>query len=135
MIGQRYLTINEQEKAVHDYSAHLQDLEVSLSILDADTRAARFLLALSYVAQDLVSAEYKLIIAENIVDVTFADLMSQVTPDCKSADSRRAWIHRQPEYMESVEKYAKAKSQCDYLKRLYSLFENSHVYNRCKAKI
>ena len=118
---------------MRDYTPYLQDLEVSLSVMDADVRAARFLLALSYVAQDLVSAEHKLILTDNLVEVTFADLMSKVPDDCKTADTKKAWIHRQPEYMESVEKYARAKSQADYLKRLNALFDSAHVYNRQKA--
>ena len=92
-------------------------------------------MALSYVAQDLVVAEHKVIITETLVDVTFAELMGKVSVDCKSADARKAWVHRQPEYLESVEKYAKAKSQADYLKRLDKLFSESHIYNRGKARV
>jgi hypothetical protein len=118
---------------MRDYTEFLNDLEVSMSFKDAELRASRFLLALSYVAQDMVVAEHKLIMKENLVDITFSSLMSTVPLEFKSADARKAWVQRQPEYLKSVEEYAKAKSQADYLRRLDRLFDSAHVYNRQKA--
>lgn len=117
------------------YQEYLDDLSYSNSILESEKRAHRFLVAMGLVAEDLHQCEQNNIIQGTLVDITFAHLMEKV-PDShgKSADSRKAWVQRQDDYVTSIRESATAKADYEYLRRILKVFEEAHTLNRQKAR-
>lgn len=117
------------------YQDYLNELSYNASPLEAEKRAHRFLVAMGLVAEDLHRCEQENIIQENLVDITFAHLMEKVPESqAKSADSRKAWVQRQNDYVTCIRDSAEAKANYEYLRRILKVFEEAHTLNRQKAR-
>lgn len=119
----------------------MRDYEEFLNLLDGDDvspiessrRASRFLVAMSFVAHDLVSAEYKTALADDAHDNEKAELLITSPDSLKNAAMREAHVIRAQTRKEKYDIYIKYKTQQDYLKRLFSIFQEAHQFFRQKG--
>jgi hypothetical protein len=118
-----------------DYAKFTEMLDFDPSLVTAEKRAFAFLQAQALVAQELHEVEHNVMLKENMVDVIFSQLSHNI-PDqfAKSADSRKAWVQSQNEHIEAVASWAQEKANQDFLKRMYSIFNDAHLLNRQMTK-
>lgn len=101
--------------------------------IEASRRASRFLVAMSFTAHELISAEYKTALADDAHDNEKAELLITCPDNLKNAAMRDAHVTRSSSRKEKFDIYAKYKSQENYLKRLFDIFEEAHQFYRQKG--
>jgi hypothetical protein len=119
---------------MRNYSEFLDLLDGDdVSPIESARRASLFLVAMSFIAHDLLLAEYKTALADDAHDNEKAELLITAPDSLKNAPMREAHVIRSPSRKEKYEIYIKYKSQQDYLKRLFSLFQEAHQFFRQKG--
>lgn len=119
---------------MRDYSEFLDLLDGDdVGPIDASRRASKFLVAMSFTAHDLVSAEYKTALADDAHDNEKAELLITAPDNLKNAPMREAYVRRSTTRKEKYDIYIKYKSQLDYLKRLFIIFQEAHQFYRQKG--
>lgn len=117
------------------YEPYLQLLDFrDVTPLDAERIAEKCFHAQAWLVKDIATAEYKELIYDDARDIAEGELMISVPSEFTNADTRKAWVTTRPTRKESFDKYAKAKTSVEYLKRLLRLFEQAQYYYAGKAR-
>jgi hypothetical protein len=117
------------------YEEYLQLLDFrDVGPLEAERIAEKCFQAQSWLVRDLATAEYKELLVGDSLDTVKSELMTTVPSEFTNVETRKAWVNTRPSRKEAFEKYAKAKTSAEYLKRLLRLFENAQNYYGRKAQ-
>lgn len=120
---------------ISKYEPYLSMLEFhDVNPLEAERLAEKCFHAQSWLVKDLASAEYKELLVGDNEEVVKAELLLTVPSEFTNAPSREAWVVTRPARKEISEKYMRAKTSVEYLKRLLKLFENAQNYYGRKAQ-
>ena len=120
---------------MRDYSEFLDLLDGNdVNPLEAARRASRFLVALSYISRDLLLLEYKTALADDAHDIEKAEVLISAPDSLKNAAMRDAYVIRSTTRREKYNSYLKSKSEQEYTKRLFILFQKAHDFYAQRAR-
>ena len=121
---------------MRDYQEFLDLLDGDdVAPIEASKRASRFLVAMSFVAHELVTSEYRTAIADDNHDIEKAEQLITCPDTLKNAAMRDAHVQRSPARRQRYETYLNAKARQDYLRRILEIFREAHQFFRQKGRV
>lgn len=120
---------------MRDYSEFLDLLDGNdVNPIEAANRASRFLVAMSYISRDLLILEYKTALADDAHDIEKAETLISAPDSLKNAAMRDAYVARSPSRRDKFTHYLKSKSEQEYTKRLFIVFQRAHEFYAQRAR-
>jgi hypothetical protein len=128
--------MSQKEATIHDMVDEYNELlpmATTISQVDAEMRATKFLVAVALLTNIKHALGDELIAATSVEKGVYAKIMNR--DESKTVGQRDANVKAHPEYIAAREALEKVENDMDFIKTYQKIYDNAHIFYRQLARM